>query len=79
MAMLWIEYYRFCKPLYFDTAVRVCFIRIVIEYDIEFVSAIIDSAPHDLIGLYLTVYHNHIFAKINHKYKDKDFYVIVFR
>lgn len=75
MTMLRIEYNRICQPFYFSTAVRIRFVRIVIKYDIEFVSATVECAPHNLTGLYLTVNHNHILAKINHKYKDKDFYI----
>lgn len=40
---------------------------------IEFISAIVELAPHDLTGLYLAVDHNHIIAKINYKYKDREF------
>ena len=73
MAMLGIEHNRICQPFYFYAAVRICFVWIVVEYDIEFVPATVECAPHNLTGLYLTVNHNHILAKVNHKYKDKEF------
>ena len=78
MAVLWIEYYRVCQPFYFDAAVKVCFVRIVVEYNVEFVPAIVYCTSHNLTGLYLVINNNNIFANINHNYKDKDFYVIKF-